>query len=249
MTLQILVDSWLISSAGGEGAGSRFAGSDYFAEPGESGIIGLDSEVFQPYGHIMVPFPVAGYQWDEFFFYVSQLIPLVFVIAYLYPVAKILEGLVREKETRMDEMLKMMGVSDKMIVGSWYITYGAFFFILAFVITIFSRGMLPTSSADAGGFSIFVFSVFFLFGMAFSTVIYKAVNTGLMTKATNKEDPKTIIKVMGKYFINSPIIPGHNIRGTNAAKVVAVDAIIGHATSLTPRLAASKDSMPSSIYR
>ena len=55
--------------------------------------------------------------------------------------------------------------------------------------------------------------------------------TGLIASATNKDELNTIIKVKGRYFMNSPIIPGHRARGINAATVVAVDDIIGHATS------------------
>lgn len=80
---------------------------------------------------------------------------------------------------------------------------------------------------------------FFLFGTFRSTLIQTAAKTGFITNAINKEDPKTIISVKGKYFINSPIIPGQSAKGTKAAKVVAVDAIIGKATSPTPYFAAS----------
>ena len=66
-----------------------------------------------------------------------------------------------------------------------------------------------------------------------------AVKTGFITKPTKREDPRTRINVIGRYFINSPKMPGQRANGTNAAKVVAVDAIMGHATSPTPYLAAS----------
>ena len=44
-----------------------------------------------------------------------------------------------------------------------------------------------------------------------------------------KEEIKTHIRVIGKYFINSPAKPGQNINGKKAARVVAVDDIIGRA--------------------
>ena len=47
--------------------------------------------------------------------------------------------------------------------------------------------------------------------------------------------------------MNSPIIPGQRAKGTNAASVVAVEAIIGHATSPIPFLVASNASKPPSI--
>ena len=55
-----------------------------------------------------------------------------------------------------------------------------------------------------------------------------------MTRATKSEEAKTIISVIGRNFMNSPMIPGHSAKGINAATVVAVDDIIGQATSPTP---------------
>ena len=76
-----------------------------------------------------------------------------------------------------------------------------------------------------------------------------AVRTGFMTKATNKDELKTIINVIGKYFMNSPMRPGQMAKGKNAASVVAVEAMMGQATSPTPCFAAWIDDFPSSISR
>ena len=82
-----------------------------------------------------------------------------------------------------------------------------------------------------------------------SNFMNEAINTGLITNATNKDELNVTIKVIGKNFINSPIIPGQNANGKKAANVVAVDAIIGQATSPTPCFVASKALTPSSINR
>ncbi len=58
-----------------------------------------------------------------------------------------------------------------------------------------------------------------------------------------------MINVIGIYFMNSPIIPSQRINGKNAAKVVAVDAIIGIAISPTACFAASQGAKPLSIKR
>ena len=71
------------------------------------------------------------------------------------------------------------------------------------------------------------------------TIVGADLTTGFITNATNNDEPKTIINVMGKNFINSPIIPGQSASGTKAARVVAVEEIIGQATSPAPYLAAS----------
>ena len=79
---------------------------------------------------------------------------------------------------------------------------------------------------------------FFLSITSFSTFIKTEVKPGLITKATKSDELNTVIKVIGKYFMNSPKIPGQNAKGTKAARVVAVEAIIGIATSPAPSLAA-----------
>ena len=69
---------------------------------------------------------------------------------------------------------------------------------------------------------------------ASSTRMYRLVNMGLMTKAMNSEEDKTMMRVIGRYFINSPMMPGQMAKGRNAANVVAVEAMMGQATSPTP---------------
>ena len=59
--------------------------------------------------------------------------------------------------------------------------------------------------------------------------------TGTKRSAIKSEDVKTQINVMGRYFINSPASPGQKIKGRKAAKVVAVEAIIGSAIFLEAR--------------
>jgi len=61
--------------------------------------------------------------------------------------------------------------------------------------------------------------------IVFSTV----PRTGTNNSAINKEDVNTQIKVIGRYFMNSPANPGQKIKGKKAANVVAVDDIIGKA--------------------
>ena len=56
--------------------------------------------------------------------------------------------------------------------------------------------------------------------------------TGTNNRAIKREEVKTHINVIGKYFINSPASPGQKINGRKAAKVVAVEAIIGRAIFL-----------------
>ena len=66
--------------------------------------------------------------------------------------------------------------------------------------------------------------------------------------AINKEEIRTQINVIGRYFINSPAKPGQNIRGRKAAKVVAVDEIIGKDIFFEALAKASFTLKPSFIF-
>ena len=64
------------------------------------------------------------------------------------------------------------------------------------------------------------------------------------TIATNNEAVNVTVKVIGKYFMNLPIVPGHKRNGKNAINVVAVDEITGQAISPIPILEAVTRSIP-----
>ncbi len=67
-------------------------------------------------------------------------------------------------------------------------------------------------------------------------------NAGRITSATNSEELSVMISVSGRNFMNSPTMPGQNAIGRNAASVVAVDAMIGTATSPVAYFAARRRS-------
>ncbi len=69
---------------------------------------------------------------------------------------------------------------------------------------------------------------------------------GLKTSATNREDASVITRVIGRYFMNSPTIPGQKINGKNAKSVVTVEAMTAMPTSLVASEAALSNPFPSS---
>ena len=52
-------------------------------------------------------------------------------------------------------------------------------------------------------------------------------SVGTNRSAIRSDALSTAIRVIGRNFMNSPGIPGQNARGTNAASVVQVEAMIG----------------------
>ena len=57
------------------------------------------------------------------------------------------------------------------------------------------------------------------------------------------------MSVIGRNFMNSPTTPGQNSKGMNAARVVAVEAVIGQAMRLAAWAYASRLWTPSAIRR
>ena len=52
-------------------------------------------------------------------------------------------------------------------------------------------------------------------------------SVGTISRAINSDAESTAISVSGRYFMNSPDVPGHRASGTKAARVVQVEAMIG----------------------
>ena len=102
-----------------------------------------------------------------------------------------------------------------------------------------SMGFSPWSSIS---FAVSVSPLIFVF-----TFIKKAHRAGFIIIATNRDEQRVTMRVMGRYFMNSPIIPGQKIIGKKAASVVRVEPITGQATSLVAFMAASTLGTPCCI--
>ena len=57
----------------------------------------------------------------------------------------------------------------------------------------------------------------------------KVPRVGTKIKAMSKDAANVAIRVIGRNFMNSPTMPGQKSKGRKAAKVVAVEAMIGQA--------------------
>ncbi|CAE7454884.1 ABCA1, partial [Symbiodinium sp. CCMP2456] len=88
--------------------------------------------------------------------------PLVFIVAFLYTQKKVLNELISEKETKVRESLRMLGVGSPAIISSWYLTYGIIFGILCAIFALTaSFYVFPGSSGTL------IFAFFWLWCMSF----------------------------------------------------------------------------------
>uniref|UniRef100_K3WP40 ABC transporter domain-containing protein n=1 Tax=Globisporangium ultimum (strain ATCC 200006 / CBS 805.95 / DAOM BR144) TaxID=431595 RepID=K3WP40_GLOUD len=114
----------------------------------------------QPYlGASVAPMPIDEFTSSPFYDNVKDVFALVFILAYLYMISRVLVVFIQEKESRMREFMKILGVKEKAILISWYITYigiafvGAILQALAGLVGVFSNSSV-----------VLVFLFFFLFG-------------------------------------------------------------------------------------
>ena len=62
-------------------------------------------------------------------------LPLAMIFAWLFPVAMTIRGIVHEKELRLKEYMKMMGLGEGVLRGSWFITAAAILSVSVIIIT------------------------------------------------------------------------------------------------------------------
>ncbi|TYZ67494.1 hypothetical protein PybrP1_003922, partial [[Pythium] brassicae (nom. inval.)] len=116
----------------------------------------------QPFlGASVAPFPIEGYTNSPFYDSVKNVFALVFVLAYLYTISRILVVFIQEKESRMREFMKILGVKEKAILISWYITYTGILLVGTVLQALAGQaGLFEKSSV------VLIFIFFFLFGMS-----------------------------------------------------------------------------------
>ncbi|XP_056394149.1 ATP-binding cassette sub-family A member 2 isoform X1 [Hyla sarda] len=82
-------------------------------------IVGHD--VVEPGNYVQI-FPYPCYTRDDFLFVIEHMMPLCMVISWVYSVAMMIQHIVAEKEHRLKEVMKMMGLNNAVHWVAWFIT-------------------------------------------------------------------------------------------------------------------------------
>ncbi|KAF4317459.1 hypothetical protein JM18_007589 [Phytophthora kernoviae] len=116
----------------------------------------------QPYlGASVAPFPIEAYTSSPFYDQVSDVFAIIFILAYLYCISRILVVLIQEKELRLREYMKILGVKEKAIIISWYMTYILILFIGAVL-----QALMGMAGLFANSSVVLIFLFFFLFSLS-----------------------------------------------------------------------------------
>ncbi|CAH0482415.1 unnamed protein product [Peronospora belbahrii] len=131
----------------------------------------------QPYlGASVAPFPIEAYVSSPFYDQVSDVFAIIFILSYLYSISRILVALIQEKELRLREYMKILGVQEKAIVVSWYMTYLVILFVGSSLQALMGMvGLFSNSSVVLIFLFFFLFSLSVLaYGFMISTIFSKA---------------------------------------------------------------------------
>lgn len=68
------------------------------------------------------PFPVPKYRRDDFAWALGRMFALIMTLAWIYTVSMICKSVVYEKETRLKEYMKIMGLKSSVHWLAWFLT-------------------------------------------------------------------------------------------------------------------------------
>ncbi|KAI7740196.1 hypothetical protein M8C21_031110, partial [Ambrosia artemisiifolia] len=116
---------------------------------------------FTPSTIRLAPFPTREYTDDEFQSIIKEVMGVLYLLGFLFPISRLISYSVFEKEQKIKEGLYMMGLKDEIFHLSWFVTYALQFAITAAIITVCTMGTLFQYSDKS-----LVFMYFFLFGLS-----------------------------------------------------------------------------------
>lgn len=102
----------------------------------EHAIIKLHSNRTTLPGMFMQQFPSPCYTYDTFFMALAGLFPLFMILSFVYTCAMIVKSIVREKERRLKETMKTMGLGNAVHWIAWFIDSMSFMLISCLLLSM-----------------------------------------------------------------------------------------------------------------
>jgi len=138
----------------------------------------------------MAQFPTPKHISRPFYLKIKDVFGLDLVLTFLWPISRLIRGIVHEKETRVREGMRMMGLRYAALYWSWFITYACIFTITSTCITAITHVSLFSASAPE-----LVFMYFFLFGL--SVISYCFMISVLFSRAKTAATAGVVLFFMG----------------------------------------------------
>ncbi|XP_071584028.1 phospholipid-transporting ATPase ABCA7 [Heliangelus exortis] len=125
-----------------------WGGFAYLQDLVEQAVVRVQTGTRPQIGLYLQQMPHPCYVDDMFLRRLSRSLPLFMTLAWIYSVAMIIKGVVHEKETRVKETMKTMGLSNGILWLSWFLSSFILFLLSsAFLVFILKVGnILPYSN-------------------------------------------------------------------------------------------------------
>ena len=163
LSIQRAVDEWAFAYSGASpevSFGAPLTNSSAYYTPVAEGVQRqTDIRCFPPASSSwMFPFTTREYDENPFYAAVGFLLGLGLVMSTLYPMSRLTKSMVEEKETKLREVMKIMGLTDSAHLTSWFITgFWLFFWIAVSVTWVTTMSFIKSSNP------IIIFWFFFWF--------------------------------------------------------------------------------------
>jgi len=102
----------------------------------------------KPPAYQLAQFPYASYITTGFWSSVGSLFAIFMVLALMYPVVNMIKALVQEKELKLKEGMKMMGLSPIAHALSWWAHFSIFFLALSILMSASSGNLFEYSDSS-----------------------------------------------------------------------------------------------------
>jgi len=126
------------------------------------------SETFEYQLQQSDPFPSAEYETTGFWGALGFVFSLDMILVLLYPLSNVISVLVREKEAKLREGMKMMSLKSEVLWISWWFNFMALFLPLSLLLTYVGKKLFEHSDT---GMIFLYFIVFFLSATSFAIFV------------------------------------------------------------------------------
>ena len=160
----------------------------------------LNSHTLLPQRVRVAPFPTHPYRLTSFYALVGAIFPLFFTISFLLPAFFMIRAIVTEKEMKLREGMRMMGMSDLALTVAWYTVYLVQFFIIALIVSL----TVKLSFFPRTDFSLLL-ALFFSVGAASTALCYMISVFFSRAKMASGVGSLLFLALFFPYFkVNSP---------------------------------------------
>ena len=163
----------------------------------------LASEALPPQDVTLVPFPLAAYTTNPFYSLVLTVLSLLLVIAYVIPNSRLIRGIVSEKESKMREGMRMMGLSDASLFGAHLLWYAVVYHL---PLSLLVAAITGASFFPKAGFGN-VFILFWLFGLASTALMFCLSSFFSLAKSATSFGALIFIAAFFPTFAITPLTP------------------------------------------